>query len=301
MKQAVKSDLQLYADDSCLVYTSKDVNVIELTLKKDFNSIIEWFVDNKLSIHLGKDKTKSILFGSKRVIKRQQKLKITYGDTEIEQYDSVKYLGCILDNNLSGESMASNALSKINGRLKFLYRNHNFLDKDLRRLLSNALIQPHFDFACSTWFPVLNNNLTKKVQIAQNKCIRFCLNLDNMSHIGSKEFTEINWLPVKERVYQCINVNIFKYFHNMSPGYLSEMFTVADRSHFTRNSTMKLHLPFRNKTIGKQGLSYLGSKIWNNLSSYNKLSDSVNTFKHRIKETYFNDIRNKEQDIYFYY
>ena len=197
--------------------------------------------------------------------------------------------------------MASNALSKINGRLKFLYRNQNFLDKDLRRLLSNALIQPHFDIACSTWFPVLNNNLTKKVQIAQNKCIRFCLNLDNMSHIGSKEFTEINWLPVKERVYQCINVNIFKYFHNMSPGYLSEMFTVADRSHFTRNSTMKLHLPFRNKTIGKQGLSYLGSKIWNNLSSYNKLSDSVNTFKHRIKETYFNDIRNKEQDIYFYY
>ena len=120
-----------------------------------------------------------------------------------------------------------------------------------------------------------------------------------MSHIGSKEFTEINWLPVKERVYQCINVNIFNYFHNMSPGYLSEMFTVADRSHFTRNSTLKL--PFRNKTIGKQGLSYLGPIIWNNLSSYNKLSDNVNTFKHRIKETYFNDIRNKEQYIYFYY
>ena len=155
---------------------------------------------------IGKDKTKSILFGSKRLIKRQQKLKINYGDIEIEQYDSVKYLGCILDNDLSGESMASNALSKINGRLKFLYRNQNYLDKFLRRLLSNAIIQPHFDYACSTWFPVLNNKLTKKVQIAQNKCIRFCLNLDNISHIGSKEFGEINWLPVKEKgtsVYKC--------------------------------------------------------------------------------------------------
>ena len=301
MKQAVECDLQLYADDSCLVFTSKDVKLIEVTLNKDFNSIIEWFVDNKLSIHLGKDKTKSILFGSKRVIKRQQKLKINYGDIEIEQYDSVKYLGCILDNNLSGESMASNALSKINGRLKFLYRNQNYLDKFLRRLLSNAIIQPHFDYACSTWFPVLNSKLTKKVQIAQNKCIRFCLDLDNISHIGSKEFREINWLPVKERVHQCINVNIFKYYKNMSPGYLSEMFTVADQSHYTRYSSMKLHLPSRNRDIGKQGLSYLGPKIWNSLGSYIKSCDSVNTFKHRIKEKYFVDIKNKEQDIYFYY
>ena len=76
MKQAVGCDLQLYADDSCLIFTRKDIKLIELTLNKDFNSIIEWFVDNKLSTHLDKDKTKSILFGSKRVIKRQQKLKI---------------------------------------------------------------------------------------------------------------------------------------------------------------------------------------------------------------------------------
>ena len=74
-----------------------------------------------------------------------------------------------------------------------------FLDFSLRRLLANALIQPHFDFACTAWLPMLNKRLTKKIQTAQNKCIRFCLNLSNRAHIGVKEFKTINWLPTKER------------------------------------------------------------------------------------------------------
>ena len=43
----------------------KDINKIEKQLNKDFESICDWFVDNKLSIHFGNDKTKSILFATK--------------------------------------------------------------------------------------------------------------------------------------------------------------------------------------------------------------------------------------------
>ena len=50
-------------------------------------------------------------------------LDIRRGDIKIKQYNQATYLGCILDNKLSGESMAIQALGKINGRLKFLYRN----------------------------------------------------------------------------------------------------------------------------------------------------------------------------------
>ena len=39
--------------------------------------------------------------------------------------------------------MALNLVSKINTRLKFLYRKGKFLSPQLRRLLCNALIQPH--------------------------------------------------------------------------------------------------------------------------------------------------------------
>ena len=60
-------------------------------------------------------------------------------------HNKVAYLGCIVDSNLSGESMATKVLGLVNGRLKFLYRKQRFLTYSLRRLLCNALIQPHYD------------------------------------------------------------------------------------------------------------------------------------------------------------
>ena len=69
MAQAVKCDLYLYVDTSCLVYNCRDMHAIEDTLNKNFNSLCDWFVENKLSIHFGEDKTKSIIFGSKGRLK----------------------------------------------------------------------------------------------------------------------------------------------------------------------------------------------------------------------------------------
>ena len=61
-------------DDTCLVCQHKDINEIEKQLNKDFESTCDWFVD-KLSIHFGNDKTKSILFATKFKIKKVRKLK----------------------------------------------------------------------------------------------------------------------------------------------------------------------------------------------------------------------------------
>ena len=199
----VTCDLLLYADDSCLVFEGKDVNEIEIKLNNDFNSLCDWFVDNKLSIHFGEDKTKSIIFGSNRKMKNLQELEIRRAETKIK-HPQVVYLGCTLDSRLSGETMALQALGKINGRLKFLYRKKDFLTPSLKRLLCNALIQPHFDFACLAWYTNLKKILKKKMQTCQNKCIRFCLNMGNRDHIGVQEFKKINWLPTRERFEQCL-------------------------------------------------------------------------------------------------
>ena len=63
----------------------------------------------------------------------------------------------------------------------------------LRHLLHNALIQPHFDYALSTWYP----NLTTKLinQTNQNKCMHFCLQLDKLKDILHEELECLNWLP----------------------------------------------------------------------------------------------------------
>ena len=41
-------------------------------------------------------------------------------DIILKQQNFVEYLGCLLDNTLSGKDIAENVLEKVNGRLKFL-------------------------------------------------------------------------------------------------------------------------------------------------------------------------------------
>ena len=93
---------------------------------------------------------------------------------------------------MSGEPMALKVINKINEKLKFIYRNI-FITKELYRMLCNALIQPHFDYACPALYPNLNEVMKKKIQIMQNKCICFCLKLDKMHHISEKEFRLVTY------------------------------------------------------------------------------------------------------------
>ena len=88
--------------------------------------------------------------------------------------------------------------------MKFLYWKNWFLALELQRLLDNAIIQPHFDDACSIWYPNLTQKLKNKPQIMQNKCICFCLKLEKMSIIFHKEFEDLNWLPVSTRFEKCV-------------------------------------------------------------------------------------------------
>ena len=122
-----------------------------------------------------------------------------YNGTEIKQYEKVKYLGCILNQSLSGESLALNVIDKVNSRLKFPQRHNPFLTPPLSRLLCNALIQTLFDYACTAWFSNLSKRLKLRLQASQNKCIRFCLQLDKRSKIRIKAFLQLNWLNVHDR------------------------------------------------------------------------------------------------------
>ena len=288
MPQAISCKLLLYADDSCIIFQHKDIKVIEEHLNEDFANLCEWFVDNKLSIHFGQDKTKSILFASKSKIRKGNQLKINYMNIEIKQHSHISYLGCVLDETLSGEPMALKMINKINSKLRFLYRKNKFLTPFLRRMLCNALVQPHFDYACMAWYPKLTQSLKNKIQIMQNKCIRFCLQLNQRNHIGLKEFREINWLNTSDRFTQCICSQVFNFIHKNTPKYFSEIFHIAPQNNIgTRFSKLKLKQPFMKTNMGQKTLSFLGPQQWNKLPNEIKMSENINNFKHRLKKYFF--------------
>ena len=120
--------------------------------------------------------------------------------------------------------MGLNVIDKVNSRLTFLHRQNSFLTPLLRRLLCNALIQPLFDYACTAWFSNLSERLKLRLQASQNKCIRFCLQLDKGSKVRVKEFLQLNWLNVHNRYLQFIVSDIFKFQNDQFPDYFDELF-----------------------------------------------------------------------------
>ena len=110
IRHTVISTLLLYADDPYILYQHKDVVQIEKRLNENFENLCDWFVDNKLRIHFGEDKTKSILFTSKQRAKNILQLNSKYKDINIKQHSEVTYLGCVL------EPIALKVINKINGK-----------------------------------------------------------------------------------------------------------------------------------------------------------------------------------------
>ena len=87
-----------------------------------------------------------------------------------------------------------------------------------------------------------------------------------MGHIGAAHFRKINWLPVSERVESCITTTVCKYWNEIIPSNINDVFKLSYNSYNTR-SQMALDIPLRKISTGQQALSFLGPKIWTKIST----------------------------------
>jgi len=99
MSAVVQNKLLLYADDSAILISGKNIAMVVKALSEYLLSVSNWLIDNTLSLHLGK--TESILFGSKQKLKTQSSNNITRNNATIFSTKSVKYLGVTIDQHLS--------------------------------------------------------------------------------------------------------------------------------------------------------------------------------------------------------
>ena len=301
MPISVTCRLLLYADDSALLVCGKDASKIASILSENLRSCRNWLIDNKLSLHLGK--TESILFGTKRKLKNVNDFSVRCNKIIIHNVKCVKYLGLMLDENLSGVDIVSNILKKSSGRLKFLYRYANILTTKSRKTLCSALIQCYFDYSSSSWYSGINKTLKKKLQIMQNKIIRFILKLDNRAHIGCAEREKVNMLKVSDRVTQNKLNHIHRIWNDSCPIYLKDHFhklSNTDLRNCTRASFNNFFVP----RVNKQAVNtffYSGIKDWNFLPSRIKQIQTLDVFKERVKDKILLEARDSESCPFLFY
>ena len=124
-----------------------------------------------MSIHFGENKTKSILFSTKIKKRKTGTLRIHYCDVKTKQYSKVTYFSCKLDESLSGEAT-------------------DILTLDLKRLSCNALIQPHFDYGSSAWFPKLNKKFQSKCKLSKTNVTEITLEWGTLKKLTGSRFLE---------------------------------------------------------------------------------------------------------------
>ena len=299
MVSSVRNILLLYADDSVILSFDKNPSVISRELSLDLESCNHWLVDNKLSLHIGK--TECILFGSRPKLQKVTDFNISYNGQTIRSQDSINYLGVTIDQSLSGDTMVNLVINKVIGRLKFLYRHSSYLNQTLRKKLCSSLLQCHIDYCCNAWFPDISSKAKDKLQITQNKIIRFILNLPPRAHIDQEVRNSVKLLSTRDRVKQLRLNHVFNIFNGIAPSYLNDNFTRSSNihSHRTRSSNYNYLVP-RVKGIASNTFFYNAIRDWNDLPPHIQILSNKGSFKREVKKHLGEGALRQELSDYIY-
>ncbi len=131
----------------------------------------------------------------------------------METVTEVKFLRVKIDETLSGEGILGTLVKKYSGKIKFLYREARFLPRAIKKTLCKALVQCHIYYASiALWYAVMMQRAKYKLQIVQNKIIRFMLDLKPRAHLTVDHMTELNMHVKSPRESQTDKGDIYSIF-----------------------------------------------------------------------------------------
>ena len=129
----------LYAD-TVIYYTSSMVKEIELRINEDLVNITEWFNSNMLTLNV--KKSNFLLIGSSRRLKSCQQIKLVVQGKQIKQSNTTKYLGVIINENMTWSDHVKALSSKVNQRIGILKQVRHILPQNELVTLYRAIILP---------------------------------------------------------------------------------------------------------------------------------------------------------------
>ena len=110
------SQVNMYADDTSLSFSSKNILTINERVNEDLKCLKIWLAGNKLSINVAK--TNSLVIGSRKKLKDIQcpptiKPSFAISGEEISIIEHTKYLGVQVDQYMNWENHINHVIKKI--------------------------------------------------------------------------------------------------------------------------------------------------------------------------------------------
>ena len=163
------------------------------------------------------------------------------------------------------------------------YVGNMFCRRCSKKNLVTSCVLSRLDY-CNSLLMGTPNSVIQPMRKVQNVAVHLILRVPHHLHYTSL-LQQLHWLPISERIKcrtACMSYNSIK---SSAPSYLSELLQLYSPSRSLRSSdTCILKLQrFNRKTHGFRSFFYFGPHIWNNLPQDIRHSNSLLSFKNKLK------------------
>ena len=123
------------------------------------------------------------------------------------------------------------------------------------------------------------------LQKLQNRATRI-VTRSNSDSSAKPLIHNLKWPTINDIIRSETATIMYKSLNGLAPEYLSKRFVKNSTRNIRqlRNTETDLMLPLRKTSNGQRGISFRGSKLWNQLDYDIKQAPSLATFKRRLKE-----------------
>jgi hypothetical protein len=200
----------------------------------------------------------------------------------LSQVEKAKYLGVMITEELDWSPHITNTVAKANKCLGFIKRNINNCPQELREMAYLSLVRSQLEYACVAWDPHKIKDITNLEKI-QRKAARFVKqDYSNYSSV-TRMIQELGWKNLQERRKDLRLTMLYKIVNDIANVPKEEILIPSDNRTRSEHGH-KFCIP--NQETNEYKYSFFPHTIpqWNCLPKALIDSDTVDTFKHRLKD-----------------
>ena len=196
----------LFADDTTILYYSKNLDDLYNTVNTELKKLSLWFFQNKLSLNVSK--TNYILFNNHRLPVDPPQLLLN--NSPVSQVSSTKFLGVEIDDRLNWSKHIKSVENKLSSVIFILKKIRHKLNKTTALNLYHTLILPHLSYCNNVWGNTFKTYLGSLGRL-QKRALRLCCLDYNIK--PDLLFRSHNCLPLDFLHKFQVSQIAFKFFH----------------------------------------------------------------------------------------
>ena len=264
---------------------NKVLKTLEDLCNCELKKIDIWFRANKLTANISK--ASKFMLSSASKTSRHNDFQIKMGDANLERVKSIKYLGVMLDDQLSWDFHIQYLSKKLSSACGILGKIKYYVDVPTLITIYHALFKSRLQYAIICWGSA-NTTILQSLRTIQNRALR---------HISqATRYSKMDTVYLNYRILKLDNLYVFelvKFMHDYSkkclPKSFENCFPVVSHQRTRAATRGDFSIPRCNKVIGQKSIRYQGPKMWNEMSVEIK-SASKNIFKILLKNSIFSEL-----------